>query len=165
MLIHRGRIFSYGTETATLPNGLEVELEIVRHPGASAVVPLHDDGTVTLVRQYRHAAGGMIYEIPAGVKEAGEDPELCALRELAEEVYLSGALELLGCIHTTPGFSDERIWIYLATGLEPAEGERDHDEYIEIVRVPLAEAVGMVAEGRITDAKTICGLLLAQRLR
>ncbi len=161
MLIHQGRIFSFGTETATLPNGVQVELEIVRHPGASAVLPLHDDGTVTLVRQYRHAAGGMIVEVPAGLAEAGEDPEVCAARELAEEVYLKGELELLTVMHTTPGFTDERIWLYRATGLQPAHGQRDPDEFIEILRLPLGEAVAMVRDGRITDGKTICALLLS----
>ncbi len=161
-VVHDGRIVKLGLETATLPDGRAVELEIVRHPGAAAVVPVHADGTVTLVHQHRHAAGGMIYEVPAGVLEPGEPPEACAARELAEEVQLQARdLVLLGPIHTTPGFTDERIWLFKATGLSPAEGALDADEYIRVVRIPVDEALAMARDGRITDAKTICALHLA----
>ncbi len=160
--IYRGRIVDLGLETATLPDGREVELEVVRHPGAAAVLPLHDDGSVTLVRQYRHAGGGMFLELPAGVLEPGEDPARCAARELAEEVELAAARwRLLTALHTTPGFTDERIWIYLAQGLSHSPGELDEDEYLHPVRMPLDEAIGRVLSGEITDGKTACGLLLA----
>jgi ADP-ribose pyrophosphatase len=159
--VYRGRIVDLGLETATLPDGRTVELEVVRHPGAAAVVPLHDDGTVTLVHQYRHAGGGMHHEVPAGLLEPGESPAVCAARELAEEVQLQGTLESLGVIYTTPGFTDERIHIFRATGLSAAPGELDPDEYIRVVRVPVDEALGMVRDGRLTDAKTICALHLA----
>lgn len=135
---------------------------MIRHPGAAAVVPLHEDGSVTLVHQYRHAAGGMIYEVPAGKLDGGEDPLTCATRELAEEVQLRArTLRLLTVIHTTPGFTDERIHLYVGTGLEPAEGAPEWDEHLRVVRVPGEEALAMVRDGRITDAKTLCALLLA----
>lgn len=160
--IYNGRIVKLGIEQAVLPDGRQVQLEVIRHPGAAAVLPLHDDGTVTLVHQYRHAGGGMHYEVPAGVLEPGEAPEDCARRELAEEVKLSpGQLRHLAAIHTTPGFTDERIHLYLATSLRPSEGSLDADEYIEVVRIPLHQALAMTADGRLTDAKTICALHLA----
>jgi ADP-ribose pyrophosphatase len=150
--IFAGRIVNLGLETATLPDGRAVELEVIRHPGAAAVVPLHDDGSVTLVHQYRHAGGGMFLELPAGVLELAEEVNLAARR-----------FELLTALHTTPGFTDERIWIYLARGLRHAPGELDDDEYLRPVRLPLAEAVSKVEAGEITDGKTACGLLLAAR--
>lgn len=146
-----------------MPHGVEVDLEILRHPGAAAVVPLHDDGTVTLIRQYRHAAGGMIWEIPAGKLEAGEAPEACAARELAEEAGLTGTLRHLSTIHTTPAFTDEVIHLYVATALSPVAMHLDHDEYLAPSRVAFEEAIAMVQRGDITDAKTICGLMLARR--
>ena len=160
-VVFDGRIVKLGLETATLPDGRTVELEVVRHPGAAAVVPLHDDGSVTLVHQYRHAGGGMHYEVPAGVLEPGEEPERCAHRELEEETQLqASALRPLGPIHTTPGFTDERIWLFVATGLTPSTAQPDDDEYIEVVRLPRAEALAMCRDGRITDAKTLVALLL-----
>ncbi len=159
--IYQGRIVNLGLETAEMPDGRQVSLEIVRHPGAAAIVPLHADGTVTLVHQHRHAAGGMIYEVPAGVVERGETPLACAVRELAEEVQLQGRLQPLGCIHTTPGFTDERIWLFLAGDLAPAAAMPEDDEFIEVVRIPMAVALSMTTDGRITDAKTICALHLA----
>lgn len=143
-----------------LPNGVEVALEILRHPGASAVVPLHDDGTVTLIRQHRHAAGGEIWEIPAGKLDPGETPEQCAARELREEVGLVGTLTRLTTILTTPAFTDERIHLYVATELVSVPTELDEDEVIHPVRVPLAQAVAMARSGEIADGKTLVALLL-----
>ena len=161
-VVYAGRIVNLGLEEATLPDGRTVTLEVVRHPGAAAVVPIHADGTVTLVYQHRHAGGGMHYELPAGVLDPGERPEDCAARELAEEVQLAaGTLSPLGAIYTTPGFTDERIWLYLATELAPAPGEPDDDEFLTAVRLPLRDALQMTRDGAITDAKTICGLHLA----
>jgi ADP-ribose pyrophosphatase len=159
--LHRGRVGDFGIETVALPNGVTVELEILRHPGAAAIVPLHDDGTVTLVRQYRHAAGGFILELPAGKLEPGEDPEACALREMREEVGLAAAgAEKLGAIHTTPAFTDEVIHLYVGTGLEEGVHAREPDEVMTTERVPLLEAIAMIHDGRITDGKSIAGLLL-----
>lgn len=139
------------------------ELEIVRHPGAAAVVAIDERGRVTLIRQYRHAAGASIWEIPAGRLDGGESPAACARRELEEETGLAaGSLEPLGVILTTPGFSDERIHLFLARGLGRTTTRLEADESIERVRaVPLAEAVAMVRRGRIQDAKSALALLLA----
>ncbi|MDP2312297.1 MAG: NUDIX hydrolase [Pseudomonadota bacterium] len=158
--LHTSSIGDYGVETVTLPNGREVELTVLRHPGASAVVPLHDDGTVTLIRQHRHAAGGTIWEIPAGKLDPGESPAVCAARELAEEVGLVGTLAHLTTIHTTPAFTDEVIHLYVATGLATVATNLDVDEVIAPVRMPLADAVALIHRGEMTDAKSIVALLL-----
>ncbi|MCB9766220.1 MAG: NUDIX hydrolase [Alphaproteobacteria bacterium] len=162
--IFQGRVVDLGIETVELPDGRSVELEVIRHPGAAAVVPLHDDGTVTLIHQLRHAGGGMMVEIPAGLLEEGEIPDLAARRELSEETGLRcERLDTLGTIHTTPGFTDERIWIFAATGLTEGEMNLDDDEHLEPMRIPLDRALDMIDEGDITDAKTICGLTMAAR--
>jgi ADP-ribose pyrophosphatase len=161
-VLHRGRIGEFGIDEVVLPNGREVRLEILRHPGAAAVVPSHDDGTVTLIRQHRHAAGGMIWEIPAGKLEPGESPVECAARELEEEAGLRAAvLHPLSAMLTTPAFTDEIIHLYLATGLTPVEARPEPDEILSVVRLPLEEAVAMVDRGEIVDGKTICGLMIA----
>ncbi len=157
--IHKGRVVTLNIETVTLPNGKEVDLEVIRHPGASAVVPLKDDGTVVLIRQFRHAAGGFIYEIPAGTLKDGEAPEVCAARELEEEIgYRATELDHLTSILPAPGYTDEVIHIYEGTGLTKSVQNLDHDEVLEIVEMPLAQAVGEIATGRIRDSKTIIGL-------
>ena len=157
--IYKGRILTLNLETARLPNGTSVELEIIRHPGAAAVVPIKDDGTVVLIRQYRHAVGGFIYEIPAGKLHPNEEPLICAARELEEEIgYRAASLELLTSIFTAPGFADEVIHIYKGTGLVPGNQQLDQDEVLKIVELPLHEALMMVQDGTIRDAKTIVGL-------
>jgi len=160
--LHRGKIGSFGIETVTMPNGHVAHLEILRHPGASAIVPLHADGTVTLIRQYRHAAGGMIWEVPAGKLDPGEDPAECAKRELEEETGVScGTVRHLTSILTTPGFTDERIHLYVGTDLGEVPTRLEPDEVIERHRVPGAEALAMIRRGEITDAKSIIALMLA----
>lgn len=157
--IYIGRIITLNVDTVTLPNGLTVDLEVVRHPGAAAVVPLKDNGTVILIQQFRHAAGGFIYEIPAGKLSPGEDPRVCAARELEEEVgYRAGKLDLLSSIFTAPGFTDEVIHIYRATGLTIGRQQLDRDEVLEVIEMPLSEAIGMIETGAIRDAKSIVGL-------
>src|SRR5438034_10595158 len=127
--IFKGRVVTLDIDTVTLPNGATIELEMIHHPGAAAVVPMKEDGTVILIRQYRHAAGGYIYEIPAGKLHPGEDPKLCAARELEEEIgYRVSSLELLTSIFTAPGFADEVIHIDQGTGLTPGTENREHDE-------------------------------------
>lgn len=158
--IYAGRIVNLSTHDVVLPNGHEVRLEIVHHPGAAAVVPLHSDGTVTLIHQYRHAAGGFIYEIPAGLLEAGEAPIACAGRELQEETGLAAAeLVPLVAYHTTPGFSDEIIHIFVGRNLTEGEAAPEADEVLTCVRWPLDEAVARIYRGEITDGKTIIALL------
>jgi ADP-ribose pyrophosphatase len=157
--IYSGRVVTLNIDTLTLPNGVTVELEVVRHPGAAAVVPLKDDGTVVLIRQFRHAAGGFIYEIPAGKLHPGEDPTACAARELEEEIgYRAGRFELLSSIFTAPGFTDEVIHIYKATGLTAGRQQLDRDEVLEVIELPLSEAVRLIEAGTIRDAKSIVGL-------
>ncbi|MEP6602305.1 MAG: NUDIX hydrolase, partial [Nitrospirota bacterium] len=148
--IFQGRVVTLDIDTVTLPNGATIELEMIHHPGASAVVPMKEDGTVILIRQYRHAAGGYIYEIPAGKLHPGEDPKLCAARELQEEIgYRADSLELLTSILTTPGFTDEVIHIYKGTGLTKGKQDLDHDEVIEIVELPLEKALAQIIDGTI----------------
>jgi ADP-ribose pyrophosphatase len=164
--IHKGRVVTLNVEHITLPNGHETELEIIRHPGASAVVPMTDSGAVLLVRQYRHAAGGYILEVPAGKLDAGEDPAHCATRELEEEAgVVAGHLQELGSILTTPGFTDEVIHLYLATQLRPGAQALEHDEDLTLEEVPFEEAVRLCVTGVIRDAKSVCALMLAQQAR
>jgi ADP-ribose pyrophosphatase len=162
--IYAGRVVNLRLETVTLPNGEVVDLELMHHNGASAVAAVDDAGRVVLIRQYRHAAGGYIWELPAGILNGvDEPPAACAIRELREEVGLSARdWRPLGSMFTTPGFCDERIHLFLARGLEHVGHARDHDEVIEEVReVPLADALAMIHRGEIVDGKTIAGLYLA----
>lgn len=164
--VFTGKVLTLNIDTVTLPNGFTVDLEIVRHPGAAAVVPLKDNGTVVLIKQFRHAAGGFIYEIPAGKLDRGEDPLHCAARELEEEIgYVAGRLERLTSILTAPGFTDEVIHIYKATGLTAGRQQLDRDEILEVLEISLEEAIKMIEAGTIRDAKTIVGLQLVSRGR
>ena len=157
--IYTGKVVTLNVDTVKLPNGVTIDLETIRHPGAAAVVPMKDDGTVVLIRQFRHAAGGFIYEIPAGKLSPGEDPLHCAARELEEEVgYRAASFELLSSIFTAPGFADEVIHVYKATGLIKGRQQLDHDEVLEIVEMPLTAAMGKIVDGTIRDGKTIVGL-------
>jgi ADP-ribose pyrophosphatase len=157
--IYTGKVVTLNIDTVRLPNGVTVDLETIRHPGAAAVVPIKNDGTVVLIRQFRHAAGGFIYEIPAGKLSPGEDPLNCAARELEEEVgYRASTFELLSSIFTAPGFADEVIHIYKATGLTKGRQHLDRDEVLEIVEMPLEEAIARIQDGTIRDGKSIVGL-------
>jgi ADP-ribose pyrophosphatase len=161
--IHRGKVFRLTQETVTLPNRLTIELDVIRHPGAAAIVPLLDDSTVILIHQYRHAVGGAIWEIPAGTLSPGEEPLECAKRELREETgYDPGALRKLGEIVPVPAYSDERIHLFVATGLQEAGQRLEEDELLEVQALPLAETLAMVDRGEIVDAKTIVGLFMAR---
>jgi ADP-ribose pyrophosphatase len=151
-------------ERVTLPNGRELWLDIVHHPGAAAVVPITDDGEVVLIRQYRHAVGGTILEVPAGKLDRGEAPELCAARELAEEAgYRAGRLVALGRIWTTPGFTDEVIHLFAAFDLARVESRPEDDEVIEVMRIPLDDALELIWSGELRDAKSALALLHAAR--
>ncbi|HEX6727627.1 MAG TPA: NUDIX hydrolase [Nitrospira sp.] len=157
--IYTGKVVTLNVDTVQLPNGVTIDLETIRHPGAAAVVPIKDDGTVVLIRQFRHAAGGFIYEIPAGKLSPGEDPLHCAARELEEEVgYRGSSFELLSSIFTAPGFADEVIHVYKATGLTKGRQQLDRDEVLEIVEMPLEQAIKRIQDGTIRDGKTIVGL-------
>ena len=162
--IYRGKVVHLFVDTVTLPNGHTTTLEMIRHPGASAVVPFLDPATILLVRQYRHAAGGYLLEVPAGKLDPGEAPEHCAARETAEETgYRPARLEKLGAILTTPGFTDEIIHLYAGFDLEVVAGALEVDEDLTVEPWPFAEALARVEEGAIQDAKTMSALLLAAR--
>lgn len=163
---YRGRRIDVTLDRITTPRGTELELEMVRHPGASAVVPLvsdpaDDDPQVLLIRQYRWAAQDVIWEIPAGTLEPGEDPETCARRELEEEAGArAGTLQRLTSIWTTPGFTDELIHLFVASDLQTVATAHQADEQIELATRPLSSALAMIREGEIRDGKTVVALLL-----
>ena len=166
--VHKGRVVDLRVDTVRFPDGSTGELEMIRHSGAAAVLPMVGDPTagdpdVILIRQYRYAAGGFIYEVPAGRPALeGEDWEVCARRELEEETgKRAGSLRALTTIYTTPGFTDERIHLFLATELTDGNVARDADEFMEPVQMRLSRALAMVRDGEIQDAKTICTLLYA----
>jgi ADP-ribose pyrophosphatase len=162
--VHRGKLLDLRVDTVRLPNGHQTDLELIRHPGAAAMVPVDERGDVTLVRQYRHATGGWILEVPAGKLDAGEAPERCAERELVEEIgRRPGELIELGWIWTTPGFTDERIWLFLARRLTAVAASLEDDEVLELETVPFANAVERVHHGEIHDGKSVAALLLAAR--
>jgi 8-oxo-dGTP pyrophosphatase MutT (NUDIX family) len=160
--LHEGRVFRVVRENVTLPNGVSIDLDIVRHPGASAVVPLLDGETIVLLKQYRHAIRDFIWEIPAGTLAQNECPLDCAKRELTEETgFAAGSWRKLGEVTPVPGYSDERIHIFLAKDLTRAEQKLDSDEILHVQKIKFADAVNMIHQGTIRDSKTICGLLMA----
>ena len=162
--IYSGRVLGINMETARLPDGREVDLEIIRHPGGSCILPLYDNGDVMLIRQFRHAAGGIIWEVPAGRIDEGDTPESCAERELREEGGVTaGRMEKIAEFFTTPGFCTEMLHIFLARDLKECGQSLEADEYLETVRMPLEEAVEMVHRGEIKDSKTMLALLMAHR--
>jgi len=156
-------VVDFGVETATLPGGVQVDLPVIRHPGASAIVALDPDMNVAMLRQYRHAIGGWMWEIPAGCRNAREDFLECARRELGEEAGVAAARwDGLGSIVTIPSFCDERIELYLARELSAGAGKLDHDEVITVSRVPFDETFVMIRRGDIVDAKTTVALYRAR---
>lgn len=160
---YEGRLLRVAEERIELPDGRRTTLEMIRHPGAAAIVAVDEHERVLLVRQFRHAAGGWIHELPAGTLDAGEAPLSCARRELVEETgYRAEHFEELGFVWTTPGFTDEKIYLYLASGLSQEDQALDDDELLEVVEVPFVEAFAMVLDGRISDAKSIAALTRAK---
>jgi ADP-ribose pyrophosphatase len=160
--LHTGRTFTFVIENVTLENGATVDLELVRHPGAAAIVPFIQKDTIILIQQYRHAIGDFIWEIPAGTLSTKESPIECAKRELIEETGFSATRwEKLGEITPVPGYSDERIHIYLAEQLTPAEQHLDKDEVLNVHEIKLADAVKMIYGGKIQDGKSISGIFMA----
>lgn len=161
--IRKGRVFDFYAENITLPNGVSMDMEIIRHPGAAAIVPVMDDHTVLLLKQYRHAVGGFIWEIPAGTLNPGEDVRRCAQRELIEETgYTAQNLSKLAEITPLPAYSDERIHLFLATGIVKTTAQHlDADELLSVHPMALGRAIQMIHEGEIQDAKTIAGLQLS----
>jgi ADP-ribose pyrophosphatase len=158
-------VVDLGVERASLPNGVEIDLAVIRHPGAAAIVALDDAGNLAMLHQYRHAIGGYLWEIPAGCRNAGESPLQCARRELAEEAGLSAQRwDHLGSIVTIPSFCDERIDLYLARELDVATGTPDEDEVIRVEKISFDAAMKMISSGEIIDAKSIAALYRARDL-
>jgi ADP-ribose pyrophosphatase len=165
--IHAGKIVKLDNDRIRYPDGSEAEVDIVRHSGASAVVPFlsdpeGEDPQLLLLRQYRYAADGYIYEIPAGRLDPGETPADCAARELREETGCTAKqMEPLITMLTTPGFTDERIHVFMATDLTHGESAREADEFADVIVMRLSEALELIQRGEIVDGKTALGILYA----
>jgi len=160
--VHQGRVFKLVRENVTLENGTTTDVEFIEHPGAAAIIAMPSATRVVLLKQYRHALKDFIWEIPAGTLDPQEDILSCARRELTEETgYSAGRWHRLGEITPVPGYSDERIHIYLATDLQPAGRHLDADEVIDVREVDFIKALEMIGAGKIQDAKSIAGLYLA----
>lgn len=160
--VYQGRIFRVEEALVRLPNGQEGKRDVVRHPGAVALLAWQDKDTILLVRQFRYATGEELWEIPAGKLEPGEEAAQCAARELAEETgFAPGELQELVRFYTSPGFSSELLYLYEARNLRATDGERDADEFLEVRGIPFPIALEWLKEGRIKDAKTLVALLWA----
>ncbi len=163
--VYDGRVVRVDIDTVRAPDSTEMRLEIIRHQGAAAIVPLLSDTdaadpSILLIKQYRYATNGTIWEIPAGLLDPGESPEECAQRELREEVGARAEkIEHLTTIYTTPGFTDEQIHIFLATELTIGDTEHEHDEFIEVEAHPISRILEMIKDGELVDSKSISALL------
>ena len=163
--VYDGVIVRVRLDQASLPNGRTARREVVEHPGGVTILPVDESGVVTLVRQYRYPLGQLVLEAPAGKLERGEDPLEGGVRELSEEVGLTaGRLTYLGAMYPSPGFCDEVLHMYLAQELTQGDCHPDEDEFLELVRMPLEEAVERVMNNEIADGKTVCVLMKAWRL-
>ncbi len=161
--IYKGRVFTLRRERVRLPEGKVASLDIVAHPGGVAILPVDDNGQVLMIRQYRHAIRSYLLELPAGTLEKNEDPALCAQRELREETGMAArSLRKLGAVFLAPGYSSEKLHIFLATGLYPASLPGDADEVIVLEPIPLAEALRMAETGEIQDAKSLAAFFLGR---
>ncbi len=159
--VFAGRVFSVTVDTVR-EDGQTYVRDVVHHPGSAVILPVFDDGTIALVRQYRHPAAHYLLELPAGTLHDKERPEAGAARELEEELGLvASRMEKLSEFFVSPGFCEEKMWLYLATELTETQQRLDEDEMIEIVRLPIDRALQMITDGEIQDAKTIIGLMLA----
>jgi len=163
--IYEGRIVKLDVLEVQLPNGKTAQRDVIRHPGAAAVVALDDAQQLLMVRQFRMAAGRVLLEIPAGTLEPDEAPIVCAERELQEEAGMKpGKLQSLGGIFVAPGYTSEFIHLFLATDLVPSQLTQDDDEFLEVERVTMAQALALIDSGEICDAKSVTGILRAARL-
>ncbi|MBX3064305.1 MAG: NUDIX hydrolase [Anaerolineae bacterium] len=162
--IYSGRVIKLQVDSVELPNGQTSKREVIKHPGAVAMVPIDSDGRVIMVEQYRYTIGKMTLEIPAGTLKPDEDVVVCAERELQEETgYKPGKLVKLGAIYLAPGYSTELIHLFLATQLVESPLNMDEDEFIEVKRLSFSEIIAQIAEGKIQDAKTISAIMMARQ--
>ena len=165
-IIYRGRFLDVRKDCVRLPNGKITTREWLQHPGAACMVPILPDGQLALIRQYRYPVLQEMIELPAGKLDPGESPEECAKRELEEEIgYKAGKLTYLTHIHPAIGFASEKMWLYLAEELEKTGENTDHDEFVELMPTTVSDSVNMVWDQRITDVKTIIGILWLDKLR
>jgi ADP-ribose pyrophosphatase len=156
-----GKVFTVSVDTIN-EGGKTYQREVVHHPGSAVIIPVFDDGTIALVRQYRHPAVRYLLEAPAGTLMLGEVPEEGAARELEEELgFVAGRLEKLAEFFVSPGFCEEKMWVYLATALTETSQQLEDDEILEVVRIPFSQALSRISSGEIEDAKTIIGVMLA----
>ena len=162
--LHRGKVVQYEELTVTTPGGNSALRDIIRHPGGCVIVPVDDQGYTYLVRQYRVAFEKMMLEFPAGKLDSGEEPSVCAARELMEETgFRAKSLRRVTSIYSSPGFCDEEIHVYIANGLTAGATDPDEDEFIEVIRYKPEEIIAMVMKGEIQDAKTVVGAMILER--
>ena len=163
-IIYPGRVFTIRRDQVRLPDGRTTKLDIVEHHGSVVLIPIDDAGNLLFVRQYRHAAGADILELPAGTLDEGEQPELCAARELREETgFAARKIESLGGFYLAPGYSTEYMYVYLATGLYHNPLQADENEFLQVETIPLADALQMSTTGSLPDAKSLAALWLARQ--
>jgi len=161
--IYEGKILSLRIDTVELPDKKYSKREIIEHPGAVAIVPITEEGEVVFVKQFRKAVESVLLEIPAGKLEVGEEPLNCAIRELKEETgYTSNDLKCIAEFYTSPGFSNEKLYLFLAKGIEAGESEPECDEYIDILKIKVEKLLEMINSGEIVDSKTLIGILMAK---
>jgi len=164
-VVYKGDFLDVRQDEVLLPNGETGTREWINHPGAVVIVPILPNGEIALIKQFRYAAGSEFIELPAGKLDAGEDPEECALRELEEEIgYRANKIKFLANIHPAIGFTNEIMGVFLAENLEKTEHNRDNDEFLELVPTTLTEALNLVWENKITDVKSIIGLLWLKKI-
>jgi ADP-ribose pyrophosphatase len=164
-LLRKGRIFDFKIEKLLFPGGFVMDMEVIRHPGAAAILAIDSSEHVLMLQQYRHAIGHDIWEIPAGTLEKDEDPLRCAKRELAEETgYSATQWHRLGSVTPLAGYSDERIHLFLARGLTRSQAQPDPDEILQVKALPLIEVLQMIYKGEIEDAKTVNAIFLSFNL-
>ena len=160
--VFQGKVFDVRHDEVRLPNGQTTMLDIVAHPPAVVIIPIDNEDNIWFVRQYRYAAEQIMLELPAGVIDPGEQPDLCALRELREEIGMSAnQIQKIGEFYIAPGYSSEYLHIYLATELQPDPLPGDEDEFISVERVPTKLVFSIVEDGKLKDAKSLASLLLA----
>ncbi len=163
--VYDGTFLDVRKDIVNLPDGNTSTREWINHPGAACIIPIMSDGKLALIKQYRYPVQSTMIELPAGKLDIGEKPEVCAIRELEEEIgYLADKLTFVTKIHPAIGFANEEMWIFLAENLVKSQKNTDHDEFVELMPTPIEDAVRMVWNGAITDVKTIIGVLWAERL-